>query len=135
MKLREKKLKAFTLAELLFVLAIIGALLSMMLPILLPLIAKTKSLEAQMQLKHVLQMEKSFFYVNSKYSNSMDEIGFEQGKLVTQEGRANYKIEIIEASSKSFKAVATSVTDFDQDGTFNVWEVDANENIKETVKD
>lgn len=135
MQLKSKKLRAFTLAELLLVLAMIGALVSMLLPVLLPLISKTKALEAQLQLKHLLQMQKSYFYVNSKYSNSIDDIGFEQGKLVTQDGRANYKIEIVEASNKSFKATATSVTDFDQDGIFNVWEVDASETIRETVKD
>jgi type IV pilus assembly protein PilE len=134
-KITDKKLKAFTLAELMVVLAIIGILVLMALPALLPLISKTKALEAQLQLKHVLQLEKSYFYVNSKYSNSIDDIGFEQAKLVTQEGHANYKIEIVEASARSFKAKATSVTDFDQDGTFNVWEMDSNENLKEVVKD
>ncbi len=132
---RAGKLKAFTLAELMVVLAIIGILVLLALPSLLPLISKTKALEAQLQLKHLLQMEKSYFFVNSKYSNSMDDIGFEQAKLVTADGHANYKIEIVEASAKGFKAKAISVTDFDQDGTFNEWEIDSNENLKEITKD
>jgi type IV pilus assembly protein PilE len=135
MQIRDKKLKAFTLAELMVVLAIIGILVLMALPALLPMIAKTKALEAQLQLKHLMQLEKSYFYVNSKYSNDINDLGFEQAKLVTEDGRANYKIDIIEASSKGFKARATSVTDFDQDGVFNVWEVDSNENLKEVTKD
>lgn len=135
MKLKNKQLKAFTLAELMVVLAIIGILVLLALPSLLPLISKTKSLEAQLQLRHLLQMEKSYFFVNSKYSNSMDEIGFEQAKLVTADGRANYKIEIVEASAKGFKAKAISVTDFDQDGVFNEWQIDNNENLKEITKD
>ncbi len=135
MKLKNKKLNAFTLAELLVVLCIIGILVLLALPSLLPLISKTKSLEAQLQLKHLLQLEKSYFFVNSKYSNSIDDIGFEQAKLVSEDGHANYKIEIIEASAKGFKAKATSITDFDQDGNINVWEVDALENLKEVTKD
>jgi type IV pilus assembly protein PilE len=135
MKLKNKKLKAFTLAELLVVLAIIGILVLMALPSLLPLISKTKALEAQLQLKHLLQMEKSYFFVNSKYSNSIDDIGFEQAKLVTADGRANYRIEIVEASAKGFRAKAISVTDFDADGIFNEWEIDSNENLKEIIKD
>lgn len=134
-KLRTKKLHGFTLAELLVVLAIIGILVLLALPSLLPLISKTKSLEAQLQLKHLLQLEKSYFFVHSKYSNDLLDLGFEQSKLVTEDGQANYKIEITEASVKGFRARATSVTDFDQDGQLNTWEVDNSENIKEITKD
>lgn len=134
-KLKSKKLKGFTLAELMVVLCIIGILVLLALPVLMPLISKTKAMEAQLQLKHLLQLEKSYFFVHSKFSNSLDDIGFEQAKLVTQDGRANYKIEVVEASNKSFKALATAVTDFDQDGQFNIWEIDALENLKEVTKD
>jgi type IV pilus assembly protein PilE len=130
-----KKIKGFTLAELLVVLAIIGILVLLALPSLMPLISKTKAMEAQLQLKHLMQLEKSYFFVHSKYSNSIDDLGFEQAKLVTQDGHANYKVEVVEASAKSFKARATSVTDFDQDGEINVWEIDSNENLKEVTKD
>ena len=34
-----------------------------------------------------------------------------------------------------FKAQAVSVVDFDKDGVFNVWEIDQDKNLKETVKD
>ena len=129
------KVKGMTLIELLLVLALIGILLSMAVPKLMPLIGRTKSLEAQMQLKHVLNLEKNYFYINSKYTNSADDVGFEQEKLVTQDGKANYKIEIVEASNKSFVAKATAVTDFDQDGQFNVWQINENEELKEITKD
>ena len=49
--------------------------------------------------------------------------------------RPNYKIEIVEASNKSFVAKATAVTDFDQDGQFNVWQINENEELKEITKD
>ena len=58
-KLVGKKLNAFTLAELMTTLCIIGILVLLALPKLMPLISKTKSLEAQLQLKHVLQLEKT----------------------------------------------------------------------------
>lgn len=134
-KLKTKKLNGFTLAELMVVLAIIGILVLLALPVLMPLISKTKSMEAQLQLKHVLQLQKSYFFIHSKYSTSLDDIGFEQAKLVTEDGHANYKIEVVEASGKSFKAMATAVTDFDQDGQFNVWQIDWQENLKELTKD
>ena len=134
-KINQHKVGGMTLIELLLVLALIGILLSMAVPKLMPLIGRTKSLEAQMQLKHVLSLEKNYFYINSKYSNNLDDIGFEQSKLVTQDGKANYKIEIVEANNKSFVAKAVSVTDFDQDGQLNVWQVNADEDIKEITKD
>lgn len=134
-KLQQKKLKGMTLIELLLVLALIGILLSMAVPKLMPLIGRTKSLEAQMQLKHILSLEKNYFYINSKYTTSLDDLGFEQPKLVTEDGKANYKIEISEAGNNSFTAKAVAVTDFDQDGQLNVWQVNASEAIKEITRD
>jgi type IV pilus assembly protein PilE len=130
-----KKLKAFTLTELLVVLVIVGILVLLALPNLMPLISKAKSIEAQQHLETLHTFEKSYFYLHSKYSNSLEEIGFEHAKLTKDGGNANYSIEVIEASPKSFKARATAVVDFDGDGVFNVWEVDQDKNIKEIIKD
>jgi len=130
-----KKFKAFTLTELLIVLVIVGILVLLALPNLMPLISKAKSTEAQLQLEHVYTLQKSYFFMHSKYSNSIDEIGFEQVKLVTDGGSANYLIEITEASTNTFRAKATAVVDFDSDGTFNVWEIDHEKSLREVTKD
>lgn len=130
-----KKMPGMTLIELLLVLALIGILLSMAVPKLMPLIGRTKSLEAQMQLKHLLTLQKNFFYINSKYASTLDEVGFEQTKLTTENGKANYKIEITEASNSTFTAKAISVTDFDQDGQINTWQITQDEELKEITKD
>ena len=130
-----KKLKAFTLMELLIVLIIIGILVLLALPNLMPLISKAKSTEAQLQLEHVCTLEKSYFYMHSKYSTDFKEISFEPAILTTKGGNANYTIEITDATSHSFKARATAVVDFDGDGVFNVWEVDQDKNIKEVTPD
>lgn len=130
-----KKIKAFTLMELLIVLIIIGILVLLALPNLMPLISKAKSTEAQLQLEHIHTLEKSYFYMHSKYSNDFTEISFEHSKLTTQGGNANYQVEVVEASNSTFKARATAITDFDGDGVFNVWEVDQDKNIKEVTPD
>jgi type IV pilus assembly protein PilE len=130
-----KKLSAFTLTELLVVLVIIGILVLLALPKLMPLISKAKSTEAQLQLGHLHTLEKSFFYMKSKYSSSFEDIGFEAEKLVTEGGNANYRIEIIESSATGFKARATAVVDFDGDGKFNIWEIDQDKNLVEVTKD
>ncbi|MCF8457029.1 MAG: type II secretion system GspH family protein [Bacteroidales bacterium] len=130
-----KKLKAFTLSELLVVLVIIGILVLLALPILMPLIARAKATEAQLQLKHAYTLEKSHFYLHSKYSNDLEEIGFEQEKLVTEDGTANYLIEIVNSDMNTFTVRATAVADFDGDGNFNVWEIDQDKKLVEKVKD
>jgi type IV pilus assembly protein PilE len=133
--LKNKTLKAFTLMELLIVLIIIGILVLLALPNLMPLISKAKSTEAQLQLEHIHTLEKSYFYLHSKYSADLTEISFEPAKLASEGGNANYRIEVSAATNNSFKAVATAITDFDGDGVFNVWEVDQDKNIKEVTPD
>lgn len=129
------KLKAYTLNELLVVLIIIGILVLLALPSLLPLITKARSSEAKLQLEHLYTLEETFFMENSKYSNELVEVGFEQQKLVKDGGNANYKLEVVKASNNSFTARATSITDFDQDGAFNVWEINQEKELKEVIKD
>ena len=116
-------------------LVIIGILVLIALPNLMPLISKAKSMEAQQQLAFVHTLQKSYFYTYSRYSDNLDEIGFEQQPLVTDGGNANYLIEIVEASESGFKAQAVSVVDFDKDGQYNTWEIDQDKNLTETVRD
>jgi type IV pilus assembly protein PilE len=132
-----KKLNAFTLTEVLVVLVIIGILVLLALPNLLPLITRAKSTEAKIQLEHLYTLQKTFFYEKSKYTNDLPTLGFVQEQLVTESenGNANYRIEIVEAGPTVFTARATAVVDFDADGVFNVWEIDQNKNLRETVQD
>lgn len=130
-----RKLKSFNLQEMLIVLAIIGILLLLALPNLMPLITKAKSVEAQTQLKFIYNSQKQYHFMYSKYSNNLSEIDFEKPKTVKENGSANYIYEIIQSSNSDFKAKATSITDFDNDGVFNVWEIDQNGVPKEIVKD
>ena len=104
-------------------------------PNLMPLISRAKATEAQQQLTFLHSLEKSYFYTYSRYSSDLEELGFEQAPLVTDGGNANYLIEVVEAGENGFKAQAVSVVDFDKDGVFNVWEIDQDKNLKETVKD
>ena len=130
-----KRLKAFTLTELLVVLIIIGILVLIAIPNLMPLISKARSTEAKLQLDHIYMLEKSYFYMYSRYTDDFEEIGYEHGKLTSEGGGANYLIEIVESGVNEFKAKATAIVDFDGDGVFNVWEIDQDKNLREIVKD
>jgi type IV pilus assembly protein PilE len=135
--LLQRKVRAYTLTEILVVLVIIGILVLLALPNLLPLITKAKSTEAKLQLEHIQTLEKNYFYEHSKYSKDLTEVGFIQEKLSTdsKDGRANYRIEITNATNTAFTARATAVVDFNGNGTFNVWEIDQDKTLKEVTPD
>ena len=135
MKNKKHHLNGFTIIELLIVLGVIGILITLAMPDQTGIITTVKEKEAQLQLKHVLNLQQYYYNINSKYTNNLDDLDFVQKQLVTEGGTANYKIEVIEASSSSFSARATAVVDFDQDGTYNIWEIDNQENLERTVKD
>jgi type IV pilus assembly protein PilE len=127
----KKTLCAFTLTELLVVLAIIGILLLIALPNLMPLISKSKSTEAKQNLTYIHSLEKSWYMEHSKYNADLKELGFE----LENPGEAQYSYVIISAGNGSFKVSATAKSDFDNDGQINVWEIDQDKNLKEITPD
>lgn len=131
----KQKLPAFNLQETLIVLAIIGILLLLALPNLMPLISKAKGIEAQIQLKALYNSQTTYRYMYSKFTTELNELDFIPPKTVKEDGTANYRYEIISASDVSFKARAEAVTDFDGDGILNVWEIDESGNPKQVIKD
>jgi type IV pilus assembly protein PilE len=133
--MKYRKTNAFTLNEMLMVLAIIGILLLLALPTFMPLISKTKAQEAKIQLKYISNLQTQYRYLNSKYTLEFNELDFESPKTVNEGGTANYKYEVIEATTGNFRARAEAIVDFDGDGVFNVWEIDENGNPKEMIKD
>ena len=133
--IRKSYLPAFSLTELLIVMVIIGILVLIALPNLMPLITKAKSTEAKLQLSHAYTLQRTHFFEYSKYSDNLAQIGFEQEKLVPDGGQANYLIEIINSSPDGFLIQATSVVDFDKDGIFNAWQIDQDKNLVEITKD
>jgi type IV pilus assembly protein PilE len=130
-----KKIKAFTLAELMIVLVILGILVLLALPNLMPLISKAKSTEAKIHLEHIFNLEKSYFYLYSSYSEDLEAIGYQSEVSVLEGGNANYSLEILEATANAFTAQAVSLVDFDKDGKFNTWSINQDNQLVELIPD
>jgi type IV pilus assembly protein PilE len=127
--------RGFSLTELMVVLVIIGVLVLLALPKLLPIVTKAKTTEAKLMLKQVYTLEQSYRYEHDRFTADLNEMGFEQEKLVTDGGQARYKISISAADEKTFVAKATSTIDFDGDGNINVWSIDNTGTLKEQTAD
>jgi type IV pilus assembly protein PilE len=131
----KKQLHAFTLTELLVVLVIIGILMLIALPNLMPLIAKTHSIEAQQSLTTIQKLQKSYHQLHVKYTSDLLDLGFEPEQTILEGGNAKYSVEIVKADHVGFIAKATAVVDFDQDGIFNEWQITQEGRLTEIVKD
>ena len=99
-----EKNSRFNLQEMLIVLAIIGILLLIALPSLMPLIGKAKSVEAQITQSALPQSrDPSFSLFALQWGpTSLDFAPV----LVTEGGSANYRYTILEASAQHFLAQA-----------------------------
>ncbi len=133
-----RHLPAFTLSELLVVLVIIGILVLMALPSLMPLISRTRGLEAKQALRHIHTLQKTHYFEYSRFTDDLLALGFEQERLVTDKevpGSANYQVEILESSPTTYTAQAIAVVDFDGDGEFNIWQINQTGNLVEITRD
>lgn len=133
--IRNGKIDAFSLAEILIVLAIMGILIMLVVPNQAGVASRTKSLEAQQELKMVHNLQYAYFLQYSKYSPDLTTINYIPHKLVNAGGTANYEVSILEASTSGFKAKAEAVVDFNGDGKKNIWEIDQEGQLKEIQPD
>lgn len=125
----------FSLAELMIVLVIIGILAMLAIPKFMNVTTEAKMTEAKMMLKQLHTLQQAYYYANDRYSDDLFALGFEQQRLHTEGGTARYQISIERADASGFSAIATSVVDYDRDGSFNVWHVDAEGVISQRVAD
>ena len=136
MKLKSKiRLKAFSLAEILIVLAIIGILIMLVIPNQSGVASKTKALEAKQELRMIHNLQTAYFLQFSKFTSDLKELNYVPHASVEQGGTAYYKIEVVSAGSSDFKAVATALQDFNGDGKFNKWEITKSGKLQEIQPD
>lgn len=125
----------FSLTELLIVLAIIGILIMIAVPIYQNVTTRAKATEARTQLAFLHTLQKVYHLEYDRYSLNFEAIGFEHEAMITEGGRARYEIEIISAEPNEYVATATSIIDFDNDGVYNKWQVDESGLVEQIVAD
>lgn len=135
MKHINRQVRAFSLTELLVVLVIIGILILLALPNLMPQVANAKATEAKINLKQIYTLQQTYFMEHTKYADNLEALRFESQKTKEEGGNANYVFEIVEASTSGFTAKATAVADFDGDGNINQWIINQEMQLEETVVD
>lgn len=91
--------------------------------------------EATKLLAKIYKLEMAYKEMFGHYTDNLYALVFIQDTLVTEGGKANYKVSLLEVTDFTFTATAVSVVDFDRDGQFNTWTVNETGAITEIVKD
>ena len=130
-----RKLKAFTLTELLIVLAVIGVLVLLALPMLSDVGTEAAMQESYLNLKAIKEKQIGFRTGKFRFANDLDELKFTPPKLEKDGGTARFIYEMESADQTSFIAKATSTVDFDGDGTFAEVTINQDGKIETVVED
>jgi type IV pilus assembly protein PilE len=128
-KFHKRNSKGFTLIELMIVVVIIGILAALAIPRFMKASAKSKTSEAQLLLKQIYTMERSYKQQYDTYSADLAAIG------VVIPGNANYDYTIV-ADATSFTATADWPNPgLDDDATPDTWTIDEDGVITHTSDD
>lgn len=123
------------MTELMVVLVIIGILTLIALPRFMNMTTKAKATEAKTMLRTLHALMQAYYFEHDQYTTDLLLVGFEQAPTIENGGNARYAISVESAEGAQFVAVATAVVDFDNDGAFNVWEVNQEGLIVERTPD
>ena len=104
--------KAFSLVEILVVLAIMGILIMLVVPNQAGVASRTKSLEAQQELKMIHNLQYAYFLQFSKYTSDLQTLSYIPHKSVLNGGTANYEISIEESFYFKYKKHVNTYINF-----------------------
>ncbi len=120
--------------KILYTLSVIALISAAVLGLQYVKIEKLKE-EATKSLGKIYKLEIAYKEMFGHYTDNLYALVFIQDTLVTEGGKANYLVSLLEVTDTTFTAAAVSVVDFDGDGQFSQWMVDETGTIKEIVED
>lgn len=126
---RMKRLRwGFSLLEVMIVVVIIGILATLAYPSLDGYLQRSKQTEAKVGLSAVYTAQKIYFAINQTYADSLSnlDVQLETG------GSSRYSITLT-GSSSSFTATAKG--NLDDDAVLDIWTIDQNKTLQNTVSD
>ena len=124
----QKNNKGFTLIELMIVVVIIGILAALAIPRFMTASTKSKTGEAQLILKQIYTMERSYKQQYDTYHADLTTIGVE----LPDAANRRYDFAIV-ATATTFTATATG--QLDDDATEDTWTMDQDGTLTHTVDD
>ncbi len=113
----------FTLIELMIVIVVIGILATLAVPKYMTVTRKAKESEAKLVLSQLHSLQEAYYRENDTYASMLEDLGFEQEKLISEGGKARFKVTLLSGDAKTYTAIATSTVDYDADGVYSVWRV------------
>ncbi|HPS38953.1 MAG TPA: type IV pilin protein [Candidatus Cloacimonadota bacterium] len=125
----------FTLIELMIVIVVIGILATLAVPKYMTVTRKAKESEAKMVLSQLHSLQEAYYRENDTYATTLEDLGFEQEKLISEGGKARYKVTLLSGDAKTYSAIATSTVDYDADGVYSVWKVSNDGKIENITPD
>ncbi|MFA7537742.1 MAG: type IV pilin protein [Candidatus Cloacimonadaceae bacterium] len=125
----------FTLIELMIVIVVIGILATLAVPKYMTVTRKAKESEAKMFLSQLHSLQEAYYRENDTYAKTLEDLGFEQEKLISEGGKARYKVTLSSGDTKTYTAIATSTVDYDADGVYSVWRVSNDGKIENITLD
>ena len=120
--------RGFSLLEVMIVVVIIGILATLAYPSLEGYLQRSKQTEAKVGLSAVYTAQKIYFAINQTYADSLSnlDVQLETG------GSSRYSITLT-GSSSSFTATAKG--NLDDDAVLDIWTIDQNKTLQNTVSD